>query len=235
MSKTTIQVAYKFHTPKFLRHREYGMKKKIGYDTDIAVKLYRNLDAYICDIPSEKQPLEQGGIFNLEFSLDGSLLVAACEERSVLVLDASNQKLVKQIPEAHANCVNCVRFLDDRTFATCSDDNTIKLWDTRRLSSAKRTLQGHSNWVKNIEYSEKEKVMVTSAFDGTIYAWDLNSPTENNVLFDKVFGMNGLMRSKLTTDGSKMIICTTSGYMIIIHDLNLMALSEDLRMFKVIL
>lgn len=75
--------------------------------------------------------------------------------------------------------------------------------------------------------------MVTSAFDGTIYAWDLNSPTENNVLFDKVFVMNGLMRSKLTPDGSKMVICTTSGYMIIIHDLNLMALSDDMRTFRV--
>lgn len=75
--------------------------------------------------------------------------------------------------------------------------------------------------------------MVTSAFDGTIYAWDLNSPTENNVLFDKVFVMNGLMRSKLTPDGSKMVICTTSGYMIIIHDLNLMSLSNDMRTFRV--
>lgn len=159
--------------------------------------------------------------------------MAACEERSVLVYDASNQRLLKRINDAHCNCVNCVRFLNDTTFATCSDDNTIKLWDTRNLSAAKRTLHGHSNWVKNIEYSEKEKVMVTSAFDGTIYAWDLNSPTENNVLFDKVFKMNGLMRTKLTPDGNKMIICTTGGYMIIIHDLNLMMLYNDMKAFRV--
>lgn len=101
------------------------------------------------------------------------------------------------------------------------------------MSRSKGTLHGHSNWVKNIEYSEKEKVVVTSAFDGTIHAWDLNSPTENNVLFDKVFVMNGLMRTKLTPDGSKLIICTTSGYMIIIHDLNLKMLSNDLKMFRV--
>lgn len=75
--------------------------------------------------------------------------------------------------------------------------------------------------------------MVTSAFDGSIYAWDLKSQTENGMLFDKVFLMNGLMRTKLSADGSKMVISTTSGYMIIIHDLNLASLAYDLRSFKV--
>lgn len=47
------------------------MRKKIGFSDDIAVKLYSNLDAYICDIPAPTTPANQGGIFNLEFSLDG--------------------------------------------------------------------------------------------------------------------------------------------------------------------
>lgn len=75
--------------------------------------------------------------------------------------------------------------------------------------------------------------MVTSAFDGSIYAWDLKSPTENSMLYDKVFLMNGLMRTKLSPDGSKMVISTTSGYMIVVHDLNLATLANDFRSFKV--
>lgn len=44
--------------------------------------------------------------------------------------------------------LKCIcRFLGSNMFATCSDDNTVKVWDTRRLKVAKRTLQGHSNWV----------------------------------------------------------------------------------------
>jgi WD repeat-containing protein 32 len=163
------------------------------------------------------------------------LLVAACERNCVLIYDSSTQKLIKWMEKAHDNCVNCVRFLDDRQFATCSDDNTIKLWDTRNLSSETKTLHGHSNWVKNIEYSERDNVMVTSAFDGSIYAWDLKSPTENSMLYDKVFLMNGLMRTKLSPDGSKMVISTTSGYMIIVHDLNLATLANDFRSFKPVL
>lgn len=87
--------------------------------------------------------------------------------------------------------------------------------------------------MKNIEWSEKDDVMVTSAFDGSIYAWNLKTQTENNMMYDKVFLMNGLMRMKLTGDGTKMVIATTNGYMIIIHDLNLMTLATDLRSFRV--
>ena len=35
-------------------------------------------------------------------------------------------------------------------------------------------MRGHSNWVKNIEYSAKDNYLVTSGFDGAIFAWDIN-------------------------------------------------------------
>ena len=67
-----------------------------------------------------------------------------------------------------------LRFLDSRVFATCSDDSTVALWDARNLRSRIRTLQGHSNWVKNIEFSQRDGLLVTSGFDGSIYTWDIN-------------------------------------------------------------
>lgn len=66
------------------------------------------------------------------------------------------------------------RFLDSRTLATCSDDTTVALWDIRYLKRKVRTLKGHSNWVKNIEYSDNTGLLVTSGFDGSIYTWDIN-------------------------------------------------------------
>lgn len=57
---------------------------------------------------------------------------------------------------------------------TCSDDSTVALWDARNLKSSIRTLYGHSNWVKNIEYSQQDGLLVTSGFDGSIYTWDIN-------------------------------------------------------------
>lgn len=73
MSKQTAQISYRYNTPRLLIDRQYGMKHKIGYNDDIAVKIYKNLDAYVCDIPScsDGKIPHCGGIFNLEFSLDG--------------------------------------------------------------------------------------------------------------------------------------------------------------------
>ncbi|KAF7275270.1 hypothetical protein GWI33_012022 [Rhynchophorus ferrugineus] len=216
-----------------LDQRSTGFEKHhIGYRDNLISKLYKSFDSVDHLRNYEDAYKSTGGIFNLEFSLDGKLLVAACEEQGILLYDASSHKRIKTVNYAHQNCVNCVRFLDQNTFATGSDDHFIKLWDIRNLKSAIRTLHGHSNWVKNIEWSEQENVMVSSAFDGTVYAWNLNDPTENSMLFEKVFLMNGLMRMKLTPDGTKMIISTTSGYIIIIHNLSLLNLATDLRSFK---
>lgn len=125
------------------------------------------------------------------------------------------------------------RFLDDRLFATCSDDTTVLIYDMRNLKSKIRTLRGHSNWVKNIEYCKRECLLVTSGFDGSIFTWDLNSYTENNLTYQKVFHTPGLMRCRLTSDGQKLAICTTGGYLILIHDLDLNTLSRDLQGFRV--
>lgn len=59
-------------------------------------------------------------------------------------------------------------------FATCSDDTTIALWDVRNLKDNIRVLRGHFNWVKSIEYSAKDNLLVSSGFDGHIYTWDIN-------------------------------------------------------------
>ncbi|KAK7871409.1 hypothetical protein R5R35_006110 [Gryllus longicercus] len=171
-----------------------------------------------------------GGVFNLEFSPDGSLLVAACEKKSILMFDPLCKKLIHAVDNAHLDCVNCVRFLDSKVFATCSDDSTVALWDARNLKSQIRTLRGHSNWVKYIEFSSRDGLLVTSGFDGNILTWDTNSYSENG--YNRVFQTNGLMGTRLHSDASKMIISTTGGYLMIVHNLNLNMLAQDLNGFK---
>lgn len=88
------------------------------------------------------------------------------------------------------------RFLDDRMFASCSDDCSVVLWDVRNLKTRVRTLLGHSNWVKNIEYSKKDNLIVTSGFDGSIFTWDINSTTETGLLYKNVFHTTGKPHTK---------------------------------------
>ncbi|XP_043479548.1 DDB1- and CUL4-associated factor 10 [Leptopilina heterotoma] len=217
----------------WLRQRELGISQPLGHNDRFHKTLYSSVQPVTSwDHNENLVSAIHGGVFNLEYSPDGSLLLAACEKKSVLMFDPLSRRLIHAIDNAHTDCVNCVRFLDQRIFATCSDDSTVALWDARNLKQRIRTLQGHSNWVKNVEYSPKDGLLLTSGFDGSIYTWDINSFTESSCLYTRVFQTNGLMRTRLSPDASKMLICTTSGYLIIIHDLKLSALATDLRGFK---
>ncbi|XP_076630424.1 DDB1- and CUL4-associated factor 10 homolog [Colletes latitarsis] len=215
----------------WLRQRELGIKFPLGH----ADRFHKTLYSSIQPVASWDHALStdpHGGVFNLEYSPDGSLLLAACERKTILMFDPLTRRLIQAIENAHNDCVNCVRFLDQSIFATCSDDSTVALWDARNLKHRMRKLYGHSNWVKNIEYSPKDSLLLTSGFDGSIYTWDLNTFTENSILSNRVFHTNGLMRTRLNPDASKMLMSTTSGYLIIIHNLKLRTLSQDLAGFR---
>lgn len=109
----------------------------------------------------------------------------------------------------------------------------MALWDIRYLKLKMRRLHGHSNWVKNIEYSKKDRLLITSGFDGSIFTWDVNAQTEQGLVHQKVFHMTGLMRCRIAPDDSKLVVCSTGGYIMIIHHLDLPNLHRDLCGFRV--
>lgn len=216
----------------YLRRREtFGsFKQQTGDHSKIYSSLFSSMaPTQSCSPVNNYEP---GGVFGLEFNYDGSILIAACEKKAVILYETTNRRPIKFLDDCHSDCVNCIKFLDERLFATCSDDSTVALYDMRNLKTKIRTLRGHSNWVKNIEYSKRDCLLVTSGFDGSIFTWDLNSYTENNLTYQKVFHTPGLMRCRLAPDCTKLVICTTGGYLIIIHDLDLSSLSRDLAGFR---
>ncbi|XP_029711761.1 DDB1- and CUL4-associated factor 10 homolog [Aedes albopictus] len=218
----------------WLRRRESGFPVRFGDADAVHRAIYYSLEPKKSwnDPPNACNSCEYGGAYNLEFSPDGTILVAACEKKTIVLFDPITEKQMCTIKNAHSDSVNCVKFLDNRMFATCSDDSTVALWDTRNLKSKIRSLQGHSNWVKNIEYCKKDCLLVTSGFDGSIFTWDINSYTEQGFVYQKVFHTPGLMRCRLAPDENRLVICTTGGYLIIIHNLNLASLAKDLRGFR---
>uniref|UniRef100_A0A8C5M0J9 DDB1- and CUL4-associated factor 10 n=1 Tax=Leptobrachium leishanense TaxID=445787 RepID=A0A8C5M0J9_9ANUR len=196
-----------------------------GLCVDPARDNYRTMTSLYSSIhPTDSVSLStrtHGAVFNLEYSPDGSVLTVACEQTEVLLFDPVSSKHIKTLTEAHEDCVNNIRFLDNRLFATCSDDTTIALWDLRKLNTKVCTLHGHTSWVKNIEYDTNTRLLVTSGFDGNVIIWDTNRCTEDGCPHKKFFHTRFLMRMRLTPDCSKMLISTSSGYLLILHDLDL--------------
>ncbi|XP_017477394.1 PREDICTED: DDB1- and CUL4-associated factor 10 homolog [Rhagoletis zephyria] len=228
-----------FHN--WLLRRENGLLQSHGDQDFIMRRVYKSMrplyqwnDKY-SKVNNTLGTVNVGGVFNLEFSPEGNLLVAACEKKAIVLFDVVSRQSAQKIMDAHSSNVNCIKFLDSRHFATCSDDTTVALWDLRFMKTKMRSLQGHSNWVKSIEYSKKDNLLVTSAFDGSIFTWDINSYTEQGLIYQKVFHTSGLMRCRITPDCSKLILCTTGGYLMVIHDLDLTTLHKDLCGFRPII
>uniref|UniRef100_G3NN58 DDB1- and CUL4-associated factor 10 n=1 Tax=Gasterosteus aculeatus aculeatus TaxID=481459 RepID=G3NN58_GASAC len=197
-----------------------------GVFVDPARENFRTMTSLYCSMNPAAESVNlstqtHGAVFNLEYSPDGSVLTVACEQTEVLLFDPISSRHIKTLTEAHEDCVNNIRFLDNRLFATCSDDTTIALWDLRKLNSKVCSLHGHASWVKNIEYDSKTRLLVTSGFDGNVITWDTNRFTEDGCPHKKFFHTRYLMRMRLTPDCSKMLISTSSGYLLILHDLDL--------------
>ncbi|TPX59254.1 hypothetical protein PhCBS80983_g02602 [Powellomyces hirtus] len=75
----------------------------------------------------------------------------------------------------HTAAINCMKITADNSFfATCSDDKTVKIWDTLRLernvtNRARLTYSGHDGKVKAITFCESSHSIASAADDGSIH------------------------------------------------------------------
>ncbi len=181
-------------------------------------RLYHRFEDSSPPSPAEDQESPYGSVFNLDFSPVEDLVVAVCANRAILAYDPRTHARVSVVPHAHEDGVNCVTFLDSFTLATCSDDHTIRLWDLRNLHGSTAVLSGHSNWVKNIEYDRRSRMLFSVAFHEGVRAWDLNKldsyteETDNLVLKFK-----DPVRMKISPGGSKMFVSTRETMCVVIE------------------
>lgn len=58
----------------------------------------------------------------------------------------------------HTDAILCVKWIDDDTFACCSKDKTISVWnnDTKECIF---TLEGHGDWVKSIAVNHSNNTL----------------------------------------------------------------------------
>ncbi|KAL4861478.1 hypothetical protein BDV12DRAFT_203968 [Aspergillus spectabilis] len=77
-----------------------------------------------------------------------------------------------QTLEGHSNWVQSVAFSQDgQLLASCSADQTIKLWDPA-TGTLKHTLEGHSSWIQSVAFSQDSQLLASGSIDQTIKLWD---------------------------------------------------------------
>ena len=235
-SYTRVKNAWKNSKSGSQEFYKYLIRRNLGFFKPFDVVHTKTLYSSFCCVKNVAAGGEYGvyndvqkAIFNIEFSPDNKYLVAACANSDVVLFDPIIQKKLCSVSSAHEEGgANCVTFLDTRTFATCSDDKTIALWDVRNLKLRFLTLKGHCSWVKSINYNAKTKQLISSAFDDTVRTWNVNDNyTDGSVKSEEVLNVPYLTRTKVSPDCSKLVVSTTTGLILVIHDLDLATLKSD--------
>ncbi len=89
---------------------------------------------------------------------------------------------VERTIDAHDGWVRAIVMSpDQRQFATCGNDNLIKLWNFADFSLV-REFEGHTTHVYNVAFHPTERMIVSGDLRGNIKQWDLQTGRETRAM-----------------------------------------------------
>jgi len=139
---------------------------------------------------SSLQPLETckghgGAVEDVAWSVHSEGFFGSVgDDKALMLWDVKDSaKPSQRVSNAHSAEVTCLAFspFADTLLLTGSADNTIKMWDTRNLSSALHEYDSHTEGVTAIQWSTKcPEVFMSSGADKRILVWN-NSRIGDNI------------------------------------------------------
>ena len=81
--------------------------------------------------------LQKYGSFIENILVFRNILVAACENNSLVLIDPLSNEIIYKKENAHSLRCNTISFIDERLFATCSDDSNVSVWDIRNMKEVR--------------------------------------------------------------------------------------------------
>ena len=133
---------------------------------DKTIRIYNPSNDYHCDQVLQRHSTFISSICEL---IDGTI-VSCSNDKSIMIGDYT-------INNAHNDRINKVITLPNNRIATCSDDQTIKIWKSNKPYSDTpiKVLEGHSDEVTSLLYIKERDIMISGSGDGTLLLWNISN------------------------------------------------------------
>ena len=152
-------------------------------------------EPYILNRQEYKVPLS-----SINFSPDGTLLLAGSYDGSFRLLDPVNFDVRLEVEDAHYKAVNAIDMPPKMDFILTAGGNHIKLWD--RSGNFLVEWKGHATTIWNAEISRDGKWAVSSAVNKTFLLWDVY----NSVIAAKMRGHEDVAMAVSISPDNRMIV-----------------------------
>ena len=116
-----------------------------------------------------------GWITAIAFSEDGKTVASGDTDSTIHVWDVQKKKQ-HAVLKGHTNTIIALTFAPDgKILASASADGTIRFWTTRTWKEETIFASGHTEWVRDLAFSDDDTSVSTAMFNSTVQSYDVKT------------------------------------------------------------
>jgi WD40 repeat protein len=148
----------------------------------------------------KKESIPASGYINdISISRDDKSLFVAYHDGTASIVNIDTRKEV--ILDGHESSVRCIIQGEGTDVLTCSDDKTIRRWNSL-TGECLKIYKGHTDWVSSVLYDETTKRIFSASDDATIIVWNGETGEKIGVMEGHGNWVRSLTRVNSTTIAS---------------------------------
>jgi predicted NACHT family NTPase len=112
-------------------------------------------------------------IYSICSSNDNELVISSGYDKTIRIWSLTNYQCQKVL-QAESTVFSVALCADKSMFATGHHSSIIKLWNTAS-GECIRNFEGHTGWVKSVQFSPNEQLLASCSSDKTVRVWNVSN------------------------------------------------------------